>query len=255
MATSVPLFAIGVLLAFGAGAILVTPGQKAQSVTVESVGPPSAESRLYTALLEQATVKPRPEGASEASPTVERASSVATLGPSVARIDLANDPRAPAPADTVAPQATVGASAVNMRAAANSRSTVIAVLSPGQPVKVGAIVDGWTEVSLPLGETGWVYGKYLMSGSETPSAQTAGPTIVKQLPKVTATTNESSFSTDAGDPWSRLGSSIQGRAGPSNFASRVGPLDAGSRVRIIEVRGAWLHVVTDNGLSAWIKSG
>jgi SH3-like domain-containing protein len=230
MATSVPLFAIGVLLAFGAGAILVTPGQKAQSVTVESVGPPSAESRLYTALLEQATVKPRPEGASEASPTVERAS-------------------------TVAPQATVGASAVNMRAAANSRSTVIAVLSPGQPVKVGAIVDGWTEVSLPLGETGWVYGKYLMSGSETPSAQTAGPTIVKQLPKVTATTNESSFSTDAGDPWSRLGSSIQGRAGPSNFASRVGPLDAGSRVRIIEVRGAWLHVVTDNGLSAWIKSG
>lgn len=248
MATSVPLFAIGVLIAFGAGAVLVTPGQRAQSVTVDSVGPPSAESRLYTALLEQATVKPRPEGAS-------RASSVATLGPSVARIDVTNDPRPSAPVDSAATPFTVGASAVNMRAAASSRSPVVAVLSPGQAVKVGAIVDGWTEVSMPTGETGWVYGKYLMSGSETPSAQTAGPTKVKQRPKVTATTKESSFGTEAGDRWSRLGSSIQGRAGPSVFSPRVGPLDAGSRVRVIEVRGAWLHVVTDNGLSAWIKSG
>jgi len=159
MATSVPLFAIGVLLAFGAGAILVTPGQRAESVTVDSAGPPFAVSRLYTSLIEEATVKPRAEAAPEASPTFERASTVATLSSGAARIDVTNNPRAPTPVDRAATQFTVGASAVNMRAAANSRSPVVAVLSPGQSVKLGAIVDGWAAVSMPSGDTGAYFAK------------------------------------------------------------------------------------------------
>lgn len=157
MTISVPLLAIGLLAAVGAGGIFLVPGS-GPSVNIAASGSrPSAVSKLYIALLEQATIRHQPVAL--AAPTIP-ATRASVLPASPNGASLSTDKGA-VPDRKSLESSTIGPVAVNMRAASNSRSSVFSVLPPGQSVRVGATVGGWVEVTLPSGESGWVYGQYL----------------------------------------------------------------------------------------------
>jgi len=253
MPSSVPLFAIGLLLALGAGAQFVLPGSGARSTSlVTQPAPSSAVSRLYLTLLEQATVKPKAVPSHEARQGAKRAATSAPAVASPQAIQPLVVPPVLAPPNMVT-RSVVGAHAVNVRAAAKSGSAVVAVLQPGQVVSVGATVNGWTEVSLSTRGTGWVYARYLASSGATPLASKSPTTFHTRLPGATVpATAKASLLVGRR---ARLGSSFEGRAGPSEASPVRASLAAGSAVRIIEVRGGWLNVVTADGTSAWIRHG
>ena len=54
--------------------------------------------------------------------------------------------------------------------------------------------------------------------------------------------------------FARLGAAVVVRAGPSRTAARLFVLDAGERVAIAEVRGAWIRVVLPSGVSGWVRA-
>src|SRR3569832_1808973 len=59
--------------------------------------------------------------------------------------------------------ATGGKSAVNLRAGPSSATRNLAVLHPGEVVRVAQITRGWAQVMRTDGSTGWVYSSFLSS--------------------------------------------------------------------------------------------
>jgi SH3-like domain-containing protein len=254
MTRSLPLTAIGLLLAVGAGVIFVLPADKSGASATVSHPKPSAASGMYTALLAEATVMPK----TTVAPALVVGNAAAPRPASVIPVSLHDGVQAPLSATAASPvnqplnQSAVGPTAVNVRAAANSSSAVVGVLQPGQIVTISTAANGWTQVSMPTGETGWVYSRYLTSSAGAPAAtgmatsdgQATGA-AVQPRPKANPLIGRRA----------RLGSGFEGRSGPSMSSPSTGPLEAGSSVRIVEARGAWLHVVTSDGTSAWIRRG
>jgi uncharacterized protein YraI len=50
-----------------------------------------------------------------------------------------------------------------------------------------------------------------------------------------------------------MGSDVAARSAPSAGAPPVFVLPAGARVKIAEIRGPWVRVVTNGGVSGWVR--
>jgi SH3-like domain-containing protein len=142
---------------------------------------------------------------------------------------------------------SIGTSAVNLRAGPSSATATVTVLPAGQPLQVGAIQDGWAEVTLDDGTTGWVYSRYLASVAATLPAETATETGASRA----VVSNNSNA--DHEGRTARIEASLAVRAEPSSGSQAMFRTEPGERVRILEVDGNWLRIRTADGSSGWIE--
>lgn len=232
------------------GAMLMIPGGEPQVAVAEV---PSVSSQETIAAIDAMLNPPAPP----ALPERERPK-LPTAEPEpdnfqTAALNSPADVETPAVDPNLRPD-TIGKSAVNLRAGPSSSTSTITVLQPGQAVQVGAMEDGWAEITLPDGSTGWVYSRYLASVAATlppPEPQAAAPATedttvarmdVKGNGKIEGRT-------------ARVESSLAARSIPASSARIVFRTEPGERVKIVDVRGKWLRIVTADGSSGWIQAG
>lgn len=139
---------------------------------------------------------------------------------------------------------TIGRSAVNMRAGPSASTATITVLQPGQVVHVGADQDGWSEVTLEDGSTGWVFSRYIASNA---AAAPAASTTTRPAPAEPA----AAPANGAG----RITASVVARSGPSESARPLFRTVAGETIRVLETQGSWVRIRTGDGSTGWVYRG
>jgi SH3-like domain-containing protein len=188
-------------------------------------------------------------------PTVEaEAKPVATASVQPVALQPATDVATPAIPDATDPDlrpATIGASAVNMRAGPSSSAQQLAVLQPGEAVQTGQSINGWVRVTRADGSSGWMYSSYLSGNAQAQAASDPAPKKVAstQQPRATVKGGDG----DLRDRMARIGSELPAYDRPGSAARAIFTFSPGERVRIAEVRGNWLRVETNDGTSAWIR--
>jgi SH3-like domain-containing protein len=188
-------------------------------------------------------------------PTVEaEAKPVATASAQPAALQPATDVATPAIPDATDPDlrpATIGASAVNMRAGPSSSAQQLAVLQPGEAVQTGQSINGWVKVTRADGSSGWMYSSYLSGNAQAQAASDPAPKKVAstQQPRATVKGGDG----DLRDRMARIGSELPAYDRPGSAARAIFTFSPGERVRIAEVRGNWPRVETNDGTSAWIR--
>ena len=151
-------------------------------------------------------------------------------------------------------QTRVGSSALNVRAGPTSSAGKLFVLRPGQPVTILERDGNWARITTASGERGWVYSRYLADGPAAAADQTSTRTVaaVANAP-ANAPAASPSAEADRSVRHARIGSAMPARAAPSRNAAPLFTLPSGARVKIAETQGRWLRVVTDSGVSGWIR--
>jgi SH3-like domain-containing protein len=144
----------------------------------------------------------------------------------------------------------IGPSAVNLRAGPSSETASVTVLQPGQAVQIGESDGGWVEVTLGDGTTGWVYSRYLASVSAAAPAEAdkASAKSTKTAKAVIKGGNR-----DLEGRTARIDGALAARARPDGGALTVFRTEPGERVRILDVRGNWIRILTADGSSGWIE--
>ena len=151
----------------------------------------------------------------------------------------------------------IGTSAVNLRAGPSTATATVTVLQPGQAVQTGETDGGWIEVTLPDGTTGWVYARYLASAAPTVATDSskpspaAGPAANSRKAVISGKGSDGNLEGRT----ARIDAPLVARSKPSGSASGVFRTSPGERVRILDVRGNWLRIVTADGSSGWIEAG
>ena len=179
-----------------------------------------------------------PLNTSEPDPTNIQTAALTTPQPEIPAIDPSLRPD------------SIGPSAVNLRAGPSSSSATVAVLQPGQALHAGAAEGGWVQVTLDDGTTGFVYSRYLASVTATASAE---PTAADTTTAKATIKGDTSGALEGRT--ARIEASIAARAKPDGGSRTVFRTEPGERVRILDVRGGWLHIRTADGSSGWIEAG
>jgi len=246
--------AVATVLGAGLVALALIPGDgtstsKADAnVALASVSSPSPD--LLARLDAEVTPFVKPAIQTEAAPVGTTASvQSAALQPAA---DIAT-PAIPDASDPDLRPATIGASAVNMRAGPSSSAQQLSVLQPGEAVQTGQSINGWIKVTRADGSSGWMYSSYLSDGAAAQAAPASDPVPAKvasaQPPRATVSGGDG----DLRDRMARIGSELPAYDRPGASARPIFTFSPGERVRIAEVRGDWLRVETNDGTSAWIR--
>jgi SH3-like domain-containing protein len=244
------IIAIITILAAGGVGLALIPGQpKPEIATIDQAQ--SAPSRIGAAsptLLRTLDDELAPPKAVTPVAPVK----VAAIAPSP--VTTAADLAAPAmPATLVSTTPLgddrIGPSAVNMRAGPSTSAEAITVLTPDQPVQIAQTSNGWVQVTLADGTTGWVYGSYLAGAAPQAPAKIAETTPSRPQPRAVIHGDSS----DLEDRMAHIASRLTAYSRPLDSAQSVFTLEPGDEVRIAEVRGDWLRVETDDGMMAWIR--
>lgn len=241
--------AVATVLGAGLVALALIPGDSSPggnpdaNVALASVSSPNPDllARLDAEVSPPPPVQAKPEAARVAVQSV-------ALRPAT---DIAT-PAIPDATDPDLHPATIGASAVNMRAGPSSSAQQLSVLQPGEAVQTGQSINGWIKVTRADGSSGWMYSSYL-SGSAQAQAAASDPAPAKvaeaQPPRATIKSGDG----DLRDRMARIGSELPAYDRPGGSARAIFTFSPGERVRIAEVRGDWLRVETNDGTSAWIR--
>ncbi|WP_158540650.1 C40 family peptidase [Romboutsia weinsteinii] len=129
---------------------------------------------------------------------------------------------------SAAEKATVTADVLNVRSGAGTSHSVIGKLYNGNTVEIISTSNGWHNVKLSNGKTGWVSAEYIsVSGSTTPSTGEKGT--------VTA---------DA----------LNVRSGAGTGYSITGKLYRGNTVEILSSSNGWYNVKLSNGKTGWVSA-
>ena len=247
---------VGALMGAGLIGVALLPGQQptvanadSAQLAVASVSSPNPD--LLKRL--DAEVAPSPIGTStnkvDGSADQPDAASVEQVSLTTG-VDLAS-PTAEQPPETSLKSDTVGGSAVNLRAGPSSSAQQLSVLQPGEAIQTGQTIGGWVQVTRADGSTGWVYSSYL---SSVAGSQVAAP--MAQRTQVASAQPRAVIKGDTGDledKTARIASRLPAYARPRDAAQSIFTFEPGDQVRIAEVRGNWLRVETDDGVSAWIR--
>jgi SH3-like domain-containing protein len=245
---------VGALLGAGLAAVVLLPGRQATVANAEtthvaltSVSSPSPD---LLKRLDAAVAPPMDTPATAVAPDQTDAASVQPVSLTTG-VDLASPTAAVNPAASLKSD-TVGGSAVNLRAGPSSSAQQLSVLQPGETIQTGQTIGGWVQVTRADGSTGWVYSSYLSSSgavaaTSTPKAQPARAASAQPRAVIKGDTG------DLEDRTARIASRLPAYARPRDSAQSIFTFEPGDQVRIAEVRGDWLRVETDEGISAWIR--
>lgn len=249
---------VAVVVLGGAALMLVPGGDRTRVAPAETEPAKTALASVSTPnpellrRLDREVAAPPPQPASVEPVNVAMAAPAVAPGTAAPAPDLASSSM-PAPDPNLKPD-SIGPSAVNMRSGPSTSAGTVTVLQPGEAVQVGASSGGWVNVTRADGSSGWVYSSYLASGAvAAPAADNAG-----SLPTRVASDNQPravirGANGDLADRTARIASRLPAYARPSSGAQSVFTLQPGDEVYIAEVRGNWLRVETEDGLSAWIR--
>lgn len=252
--------AILTVAALGLGALAVIPGhtspnvataevQKAK-VTLASVSTPNP---ALLRRLDAEVAPPPPKAAAPAPVKVALASPVPTSPvptPAVATGTDLTSTVAPTVDPTLTP-ASIGSSAVNLRAGPSSSAQQISVLQPGEAVQIGENSGGWVKVTRADGSTGWVYSAYLAGHARDTAPAGDQPIRVASDNQPRAVIRGDGG--DLTDRTARIASRLPAYSRPNNGAQSLFTLQPGDEVYISEVRGSWIRIETGDGMTAWIR--
>jgi SH3-like domain-containing protein len=241
--------AIGSALILGLGALTLIPADPARVAPGEIQSVTSAETvAAIDAMLGAGEATAAPTSEPEIESGIRPALGNASIQPAALQTEISEPPPV---IDPSLRADAIGSKAVNLRAGPGTNSTTVTVLQPGQPVHAGAIENGWAQVTLDDGTTGWVYSRYLAS---------VAATLPAEEPKSVETVAEDSPTERAvlsgGD------GSLKGRTAriEARLAVRSEPdgdmlfrTEPGERVRILGTRGDWLKIRTADGTTGWIQ--
>lgn len=250
---------IGGALLAGVAAMFLIPGDPdavvATSTPVQVASMTSAET--VAAIDAMLGTSVTPAAASETSKPAREPYTPVAYQPPTAVADVPADvtePETP-PAPAIDPSLradAIGSSAVNLRAGPSSDTATVTVLQPGQPIYVGMSQDGWSEVTLENGSTGWVFSRYIAS-ERAKEPEPVQPKVAAAEEPRAATVSGGSGRELAGRT-ARIESSLVVRSSPSNTGRSLFRTEPGERVRIIDVDGNWLRIRTADGSSGWIRA-
>ena len=116
----------------------------------------------------------------------------------------------------------------------------------GIDVRTGESSGGWVKVTRADGSTGWVYSSFLASNA---SAAPPPTRVASAQPRAVIHGGTG----DLADRTARIASRLPAYARPNDGAQSVFMLQPGDQVYIAEVRGSWLRVETEDGMTAWIR--
>jgi uncharacterized protein YgiM (DUF1202 family) len=239
------------VLALGAGIVAFLPGSETPvGSNGEAVASSDAGARMQPSYLAASPeLIAELDAALSAQPPIEDLAAREALLPdptTMTQVAAVSSP-AETPAAEPANAVRVGGTAVNLRAGPSKTTAKLATLQPGQALTVGEVNNGWTYVTTPTGESGWVYSSYLnggTSGRDDPAAQTAQTVAVRDVEEPEERREDGQYA--------RLQGDTVLRAGPSRSARRLFVLPAGERVAIAEIDGRWARVVLKSGASGWL---
>lgn len=233
-------------------AVALIPGQssttdKADAAQVASISSPNPDllKRLDAEVAPPPVVAPAKAATPEPTGVASVQPVSLTTGTDLASPLVDNSAAVPLKSDSVGP------SAVNLRAGPSAGSQQLSVLQPGEAIQSGQTIGGWVQVTRADGSTGWVYSSYLASGG----AQAAAPAATRST-QVASAQPRAVIKGDNGDledKTARIASRLPAYARPRDSAQSIFTFQPGDQVRIAEVRGDWLRVETDDGVSAWIR--
>jgi SH3-like domain-containing protein len=138
-------------------------------------------------------------------------------------------------------------SAVNMRAGPSTSTSTIMVLRAGEPVAVIGRNRGWVNVALADGQSGWVYERYLSDGSRR-----AEPDDMEQTASVDRERRRERVVED--DDGYVIRRTVELRDRPSRSGTPLFRIRRGEPVEIAEVRGNWVRIRVDGGISGWVQA-
>ena len=240
------------LVIAGIGAILMIPGKP--STATAAFADPQVATIVHPSVDDASVMPgrlPMPGSSyftgAPAKPTETQQTAVVTPNNTVAVAQ---------PAAFVTPEATptpaaitandkIGGSAVNLRSGPATSAGTVRVLAPGEAVQVGQTQNGWTQVSLADGSSGWVYGSYLASNASQQAAATKPKT---KTPRATISGGDG----DLQDRGALVADALPAYSQPGDDSPSF-TLEAGEHVHISRVRGDWLMVETEDGDSGWIR--
>lgn len=128
---------------------------------------------------------------------------------------------------------------VNLRAGPSRDTASLAVLQPGDAIRIIEETDGWTYVSAPDGSAGYVSSRFL--GNEATPRREMASTEPTDDQRATAGATV------------RAPGAVAVRSAPSNSADRLFTIRPGEPIRIAETRGRWARVELDSGISGWVR--
>ena len=246
---------IATALVLGLGALALVPADadKVAAAKAEVPSVTSAETvATIDAMLRPAPVETLPVDAAPAADPLPAREPVASYESAA----LTGVPETPE-IDPSLRADSIGASAVNLRAGPSTNTSAITVLQPGQSVHVGEVQDGWAEVTLDDGTSGWVYSRYLASVAATlpePETVTRQEEPAAAAPQPTAKAVVKAKGNLEGRT-ARIDARLAVHARPASNARTVFRTEPGERVRIVDVRGDWLRILTADGSEGWIQRG
>jgi SH3-like domain-containing protein len=257
------LLLTGTVLALGVGALALLPANRSASVAVATASPaiesPASATAPNAKLLEALNaelVPPSPDSYALRPPANAAVASV--LPTAAAEPALSPDASSLEPSQPPAIRTdSVGDIAVNLRAGPSG--SVISVLDAGAAVSVIETNGGWVHVRLDDGRDGWVYSTYLTGGgaaADTGSTPDAAAPPATPVRTVAANAPRAVIQSDGGDlenRTARFSSALPAYSRPGDSEPSIFTFQPGDEVRIAEVRGDWLEVQTDNGITAWIR--
>ena len=240
--------AIGSALILGVATLALIPADPAARVGEVSV--PSMTNTETVATIDAMLDTSEPIAAPAVAPEREILRSpapveTASLQPAALNTEISE----PEPAIDPSLRAdAIGSKAVNLRAGPSTDTATVTVLQPGQALHTGEIQNGWAQVTLDDGTTGWVYSRYLASVAATMPAEEPAPAVDRE------TTRRAVVSGGDGN--------LEGRT--ARIESRLSVLaepggdtlfrtEPGERVRILDARGDWLKIRTADGTIGWIQ--
>lgn len=239
---------ITALLLGSVGALAMIPGDP-EALTANTAMPSAQAETIASidAMLGPKDIAPAPVAEASLAP-IDRANLPPVTDGSTtdwAKLQTAalTQPAEPTSAPVEATHA-IGTSAVNLRSGPSAGADTLSVLQPGQPVQISGEQDGWIEVTLPDGTTGWVFSRYVAGTPAAEEAAAAPPPKAKPAPEGDVTGRTA-----------RTEASIAVRSSPSSSARTMFRTEPGERFRIIGTDGNWLQIRTVDGQLGWIERG
>jgi uncharacterized protein YraI len=124
-------------------------------------------------------------------------------------------------------------------------------------------MDGnWARIIRADGDEGWAYARYLSLRNGTPPAEAVTATSQSPASEAEGTTGRAATVTESPEEpapadgtgrYARMGSDVAARSAPSPGAPQLFVVPAGERVKIAEIRGPWVRIVTNGGVSGWVR--
>ena len=245
--------AIGSALLLGLGALTLIPAGPARVAAPEINSLTSTETvATIDAMLGAGQSTAAPPLETEAESGIRPAFDDASIQPAALQTAISEPP--PVIDPSLRPD-SIGSKAVNLRTGPSTDTATVTVLQPGQAVHAGTVENGWAQVTLDDGTTGWVYSRYLASVAATLPAEAPKPEPVRTTAAAdTEPTERAVVSGGTGNlkgRTARIEARLAVHSAPNG--ATLFRTEPGERVRILGTRGDWLKIRTADGTTGWIQ--